>query len=75
MASGSQVEVMVATHNRHSVELALQTMADSNLTPQSNVYFGQLLGKKYVAVCDKLLKKIYYNYDDIIKNIYIFLLC
>ena len=46
MASGSQVEVMVATHNRHSVELALQTMAECHLTPQSNVYFGQLLGTK-----------------------------
>ena len=44
MASGSRVEVMIATHNRHSVELALQKMAELHLTPTSNVYFGQLLG-------------------------------
>ena len=46
MASGSRVEVMIATHNRHSIELALNTMAEYNLPPQSNVYFGQLLGNQ-----------------------------
>lgn len=44
MASGSRIEVMIATHNRHSVELALQIMTESHLKPSSNVYFGQLLG-------------------------------
>ena len=44
MAMGSRIEVMIATHNRHSVELALQKMAELHLKPSSNVYFGQLLG-------------------------------
>ena len=44
MAMGSRIEVMIATHNRHSVELALQKMAELHLMPSSNVYFGQLLG-------------------------------
>jgi hypothetical protein len=39
---------MIATHNRHSVEQALLTMKENDMTPQSNVYFGQLLGMFYV---------------------------
>eukprot|EP00596_Hydrurales_sp_CCMP1899_P008579 CAMPEP_0119040800 /NCGR_PEP_ID=MMETSP1177-20130426/10833_1 /TAXON_ID=2985 /ORGANISM="Ochromonas sp, Strain CCMP1899" /LENGTH=359 /DNA_ID=CAMNT_0007006207 /DNA_START=815 /DNA_END=1894 /DNA_ORIENTATION=+ len=44
MAAGERIEVMIATHNRNSVEQALLTMKENNMTPQSNVYFGQLLG-------------------------------
>jgi proline dehydrogenase len=44
IAAGEHVEVMIATHNRQSVELALETMSSSGLSPKSNVYFGQLLG-------------------------------
>jgi proline dehydrogenase len=44
IAAGERVEVMIATHNKHSVELALEAMKENNLAPQSNVYFGQLLG-------------------------------
>lgn len=48
IAAGERIEVMIATHNRHSVELALQVMKENNLAPQSNVYFGQLLGWFYL---------------------------
>ena len=44
IAAGNRVEVMIATHNQHSVELALHAMEDHGLPPTSNVYFGQLLG-------------------------------
>jgi proline dehydrogenase len=44
IAAGQRVEVMIATHNKLSVELALEAMKENNLAPQSNVYFGQLLG-------------------------------
>jgi proline dehydrogenase len=40
MAAGERLEVMIASHNRHSVERALLTMKDNNMTQQSNVYFG-----------------------------------
>lgn len=39
------IEIMIATHNEQSVELALQTMRQHSLSPtQTSVYFGQLLG-------------------------------
>ncbi len=37
-------EVMVASHNQRSVELAVERMAALGLPPSSGVYFGQLLG-------------------------------
>jgi proline dehydrogenase len=40
----SFIQVMIASHNRHSVEQALLTMKENDMTPKSNVYFGQLLG-------------------------------
>jgi proline dehydrogenase len=44
IASGAKVEIMVASHNQGSVELAIKTMRDLELTVDSGVYFGQLLG-------------------------------
>jgi proline dehydrogenase len=44
IAAGHRVEVMIATHNQHSVELALHAMEENALPPTSSVYFGQLLG-------------------------------
>jgi len=41
---GEKVEVMVATHNQQSVELALQAMKAQGLSPNERVYFAQLLG-------------------------------
>ncbi len=37
-------EVMVASHNQQSIELATYHMAALGLPPSSGVYFGQLLG-------------------------------
>eukprot|EP00011_Vannellida_sp_DIVA3-517-6-12_P001001 CAMPEP_0114624364 /NCGR_PEP_ID=MMETSP0168-20121206/10729_1 /TAXON_ID=95228 ORGANISM="Vannella sp., Strain DIVA3 517/6/12" /NCGR_SAMPLE_ID=MMETSP0168 /ASSEMBLY_ACC=CAM_ASM_000044 /LENGTH=554 /DNA_ID=CAMNT_0001835637 /DNA_START=21 /DNA_END=1683 /DNA_ORIENTATION=- len=40
-----QVNVMLATHNRESIELAVQLMNEKGLDPgEGNVFFGQLLG-------------------------------
>jgi len=40
-----KVELMIATHNQHSVELALRAMQSHGLAPATSpVYFGQLLG-------------------------------
>jgi hypothetical protein len=50
MAAGERIEVMIATHNRNSVEQALLTMKENNMTPQSNVYFGQLLGMMMIML-------------------------
>lgn len=44
IAKGSKVEIMIASHNQQSVELAIETMQKFQLPPSSNVYFGQLLG-------------------------------
>ncbi len=44
IAAGHDVEVMAATHNQHSVELALQAMEEHGLPPSAGVYFGQLMG-------------------------------
>jgi len=41
---GHGVEIMVASHNQDSVELAIEKMADLGLPNNSPVYFGQLLG-------------------------------
>jgi proline dehydrogenase len=41
----SQAEVMIATHNQYSVEMAVRSMHDFGLTPEtSGVHFGQLFG-------------------------------
>ncbi|EFN55844.1 hypothetical protein CHLNCDRAFT_145399 [Chlorella variabilis] len=37
-------EVMVASHNQRSVEMAVERMAALGLPPSAGVYFGQLLG-------------------------------
>lgn len=37
-------EVMVASHNQQSIELATYHMAALGMPPSSGVYFGQLLG-------------------------------
>jgi proline dehydrogenase len=37
-------EVMIATHNQASVEQAVTLMAQKGLSPDSPIYFGQLLG-------------------------------
>jgi proline dehydrogenase len=40
-----QAEVMIATHNQYSVEMAVRSMHDFGLAPGKNgVFFGQLLG-------------------------------
>ncbi len=44
IAKGDDVEIMIASHNQKSVELALDTMRHHNLQPSAGVYFGQLLG-------------------------------
>jgi proline dehydrogenase len=44
IAAGQSVEIMIASHNQQSIELALATMSRLDLPPSSNVYFGQLLG-------------------------------
>lgn len=44
IAAGEKVEIMVASHNQGSVELAIRTMRELGLGPESGVYFGQLLG-------------------------------
>lgn len=44
IAKGDDVEIMIASHNQKSVELALDTMRLHNLQPSAGVYFGQLLG-------------------------------
>ena len=44
IAKGDDVEIMIASHNQRSVELALDTMRLHNLQPSAGVYFGQLLG-------------------------------
>lgn len=43
--SNERVETVVATHNRHSVEVAIRKMQELNLSPSDGrVCFGQLLG-------------------------------
>ena len=43
--SNDSVATVVATHNRHSVELALRKMQDLDLSPSDGrVCFGQILG-------------------------------
>jgi len=45
LKAGRGGNVMVASHNQESVELAVETMKDFGLDPKSGgVYFGQLLG-------------------------------
>lgn len=39
-------EVMIATHNQHSVETAVAQMHELDIDPtQTNIFFGQLLGE------------------------------
>ena len=40
----NDIEVMIASHNQKSVELAIENMSKYGLQPDSGVYFGQLLG-------------------------------
>lgn len=44
ISQGDNIEIMIASHNQGSIELAVQTMNEYNLPPASGVYFGQLLG-------------------------------
>jgi proline dehydrogenase len=44
MARGDKIEVVIASHNQQSIELALKEMQKFNLPPSAKVYFGQLLG-------------------------------
>lgn len=44
IANGQDVEIMIASHNQKSVELAVSCMDNHNLSPSAGVYFGQLLG-------------------------------
>lgn len=41
---GDDIEIMIASHNQRSVEIALECMDENKLRPESAVYFGQLLG-------------------------------
>jgi len=38
------VALMLATHNRQSIELAVERMKELNIAPEYGIYFGQLLG-------------------------------
>lgn len=44
ISNGEPLEIMIASHNCKSVELALDAMKDFKLDPSAPVYFGQLLG-------------------------------
>jgi proline dehydrogenase len=44
IGSGDDIEIMIASHNQQSVEIALESMRTNNLPPGAGVYFGQLLG-------------------------------
>jgi proline dehydrogenase len=44
IALGNPAEIMIASHNQRSVELALAAMERHKLNPSAGVYFGQLLG-------------------------------
>ena len=44
MGEGKNVELMIASHNQGSIELALDEMKANGLDQSANVYFGQLLG-------------------------------
>lgn len=44
IARGDDIEIMIASHNQNSVELAVKTMNELKLPPSVGVYFGQLLG-------------------------------
>eukprot|EP00605_Chrysophyceae_sp_TOSAG23-4_P000802 GSChrysophyteH1.ASY1.ANO1.891.1 assembled CDS len=44
IAAGNKVELMIATHNQESIELAISAMSTEGLKPSDTVYFGQLLG-------------------------------
>jgi proline dehydrogenase len=44
IAAGHEIEIMIASHNQQSVELAVKTMNEHKLSPSVGVYFGQLLG-------------------------------
>ena len=44
ISKGENIEIMIASHNQESVELALSTIKEKGLDSSSNIYFGQLLG-------------------------------
>jgi proline dehydrogenase len=44
ISKGDDIEIMIASHNQQSVELAVKTMTENNLPPSAGVYFGQLMG-------------------------------
>jgi proline dehydrogenase len=44
VAAGDRVELMIASHNQQSVELALKELGRHNLDASAPVYFGTLLG-------------------------------
>ena len=44
IASGRDIEIMIASHNQRSIELTLDAMREHKLSPSAGVYFGQLLG-------------------------------
>lgn len=44
IAKGEDIEIMIASHNQQSVEKTVECMNKYNLSVNSGVYFGQLLG-------------------------------
>ena len=44
MTTDSKLSIMIASHNRHSVETAVQYLAKNTSIPKSNVFFAQILG-------------------------------
>jgi len=44
IAAGEKVELMIASHNQSSIELALSAANSWGLGPDAPIYFGQLLG-------------------------------
>ncbi len=44
MGKGEKVEIVIASHNQESIEIALDEMKANGLDQSANVYFGQLLG-------------------------------
>lgn len=44
IGAGEPLSLMIATHNQHSIEAALEEASRHGLTPQARIYFGQLLG-------------------------------
>ena len=55
MQEKRNLSLMIATHNRYSVETAIQQLEKYKTIPKSNIFFAQILGKVK-------LMKFYYVY-------------